>query len=366
MGSGMDRIIDDPLAITPSWLEGQLRCIPSFKDLKVTSVETETIGAATGFLSRIARLTPSYGANAPQAPSTLILKVQTNREGFTDVAERLQAFERELGFYKDFAPDLQARLPRIFGGYAEGGKGWILMEDLSSWSQGDQVFGISHDQVKSTLKTMAAVHAGYWQCDQLGLKSWLPRHDFWFHDDLAVTWEAVKESYALRLGEAAVALTDRVVNNYENLIAQLDALPQTLVHGDLRADNLLLSSPASSGSDVIVIDWQTVTRSLACIDLAFLIGGSEPTAERHGHPQDPLRYWHQQLVAHGVCDYTYQQALHHLRLALLICLAVPVVAFRELDGPNFHTAREAQLAECFLFRHTQAALDWSAEIALQD
>ncbi len=49
-----------------------------------------------------------------------------------------------------------------------------------------------------------------------------------------------------------------------------------------------------------ILDWQTVTRSLAAIDGVFLIGGSEPVAERRGHVEELLNLWHRELVAAGV------------------------------------------------------------------
>ena len=60
---------------------------------------------------------------------------------------------------------------------------------------------------------------------------------------------------------AAVARNDAIE-------AALRQRPWTLVHGDLRADNLLFGGPADDPVATI-LDWQTVTRSLAAIDVVF-------------------------------------------------------------------------------------------------
>jgi hypothetical protein len=58
-----------------------------------------------------------------------------------------------------------------------------------------------------------------------------------------------------------------------------------------------------------ILDWQTVTRSLAAIDVVFLIGGSEPVAERRGRVEE--------LVAAGVNGSGPREARRDLQLAAL-------------------------------------------------
>ena len=135
------------------------------------------------------------------------------------------------------------------------------------------------------------------------------------------------------------------------------------MHGDLRSDNLLLGEPGSE-DEVLILDWQTATRSLGAIDVAMLIGGSEPPPERAGHYQELFDSWLITLSANGVGDYKRDEALRDLRLALLSCLRISLKVFEELGGPDFKNAREAQLADVFILRHTSAALEFDAASAM--
>ncbi|WP_255355640.1 MULTISPECIES: ecdysteroid 22-kinase family protein [unclassified Synechococcus] len=268
-----------------------------------------------------------------------------------------KAFDRESGFYRHISPHVNGRLPKIFASYSQGGKGWILMEDLSQMKNGDQVYGLNNVEVKASLSAIACVHADCWQvCDQYSYP-WLPTDDFWFRVDPQPSWSNLKECYGLRIGKEATALLDEYVMRHDEIFSRLQKCPRTIVHGDLRADNLLIDNNDQNNPNILIIDWQTVTISAAAIDVAFLILGSEPPAERHGHFKDLVSHWHSHLVSLGVKNYSFSEAYSDVRLASLACLSAPIKAFAELGGPNFKNAKEAQLAECFIFRHIEASVE---------
>src|SRR5207237_314627 len=65
-----------------------------------------------------------------------------------------------------------------------------------------------------------------------------------------------------QLAEKMLALLDRAAGR-----------PCSIVHSDLRADNLRFD-PDRPGDGVIVLDWQLIFRGLALFDVARLVGGS--------------------------------------------------------------------------------------------
>ena len=170
-------------------------------------------------------------------------------------------------------------------------------------------------------------------------------------------WTNLKEYYGLRIGKEAIKLLDEYVMRHDEIFTRLQQCPRTLVHGDLRADNLLIDNNDHNNPEIVIVDWQTATISAAAIDVAFLILGSEPAAERHGHFKDLVSYWHSNLVSRGVHGYSLSEAYDDVRMASLACLSAPIKAFAELGGPNFKNAREAQLAECYIFRHIEASVE---------
>jgi len=351
--------IDDPQAVDADWLTTVLQQGGHLNRGKVKDLRKTALGGSVGFLSRVVRLTCEYEGSCSTLPNSFILKAHTVIPNFLELAEELKAFDRELGFYQRFHQKVKSRLPHFYGGYSDGGRGWLLIEDLGSAEPCDQVVGLSNSQVVKTLENIAAVHALCWQSKELELIDWLPTNDFWFSckSGLEDSWNTLKQSYGLRIGPEACQLIDKFTKHYKELFEQLKSKPKTLIHGDLRADNLMLSKGADRSDEVIILDWQTATQSLGAIDVAFLIAGSEPAAERHGHVHSLVCAWHSKLLDNGITDYSFEEAYEDVRFALLLCLAVPIKAFEELGGPNFKNAREAQLAELMIFRYSQAALD---------
>ena len=63
---------------------------------------------------------------------------------------------------------------------------------------------------------------------------------------------------------------------YDQAVHRLEKLPQTLVHGELYASNVLVA-----GGRVAAIDWETAGRGPGILDLAALVTGwSDPDSRR--------------------------------------------------------------------------------------
>ena len=353
----MSKVINDPLLVDEEWLTSVLHEEGHLKDGRVIKVSKTQLGGSVGFLSRIVRLECQYQGCRGKLPDNFILKAHTVTPNFLSLAEKLKAFDREYGFYQRFKNKVQSRLPKFYGGFSEGGRGWLLLEDLGSVKACNQVVGLTNTQVLKTLENIAAVHAMCWESTELNSIDWLPSDDFWFRTEIGLSWEKLKQSYELSIGKEACELIDRFVSCHTKLFEKIESRPRTLIHGDLRADNLMMNDEPKTKDDVIILDWQTTTQSLGAIDVAFLIGGSEPAAERHGHVHSLVESWHNELVRNGVNNYSYEEAYLDVRYALLLCLAVPIKGFEELGGPNFKNPREAQMAELQIFRYVQAAMD---------
>lgn len=349
----------EPDKIDPAWLSWQLRKADVIGEEEVVSVTAEAFGDSVGFLSRMARLVPEYSRKQTSAPSTIVIKVETIDPRFRAMSDRLGAFAREIGFYENMAPIAPTRLARVYAGGTDEGVSWILMEDLGRLAPGDQIRGLSNRQIEMALRHIGAVHAASWEQSGLKEHAWLPANDFLFQDDFRQIWPNFRDHYELRIGHEATALLERLLEREDRLEARIAERPYTLVHGDLRADNLLLGEEGTD-EEVLILDWQTATRSLGTIDVAQLIGGSEPPPERAGHYRGLFDAWLATLRRHGVAHYGGEDAHHDLCLGLLTCMRIPLQAFKALGGPDFATARAAQLADVLILRHTSAALEFDA------
>lgn len=307
------------------WLGEQL-------GVAVRGFEEEVIGASRGFISTTWRLV--LDTDPPGvAPGSVVLKSETSNPQFRAIGRAERAFEREVRFYRDLAPRIDAHLPILYACGDGQQECWLLMEDLCALRPGDQIRGLSQREARAVLQRIAAVHAAYWMDPVLKAHPWLPSHTFWFQGQFDDLIEGFEAEYGLRIGERTMALVRQVMEQSDAIDRALEERPWTLVHGDLRADNLLFGEPGDR-DEALILDWQTVNRSLGAIDLAFLVGGSEPQQERAGHLFELLEVWHRELVAQGVRDYALADARHDLQLAGLRCLTAVLQLYRFAQDPE--------------------------------
>ncbi|MCP9774872.1 phosphotransferase [Cyanobium sp. HWJ4-Hawea] len=310
----------------PAWLSQVL-------GQTVLGVRSEPLGEGLGLVSRTLRLELDVqpGANLP---ASLILKTESDDPAMRQLAKDLGAFEKETSFYGNLAAGLEATVPRLQASSHGGHEGmsWLLLEDLSALRAGNQVRGMRTDETAAALAAMAALHGRFWQNDCLLENTWLPAHQFWYQGSTGELTELVGpflHDYELRVEPEAIELIRAVAESSEAIDQALAKRPWTLVHGDLRADNLLFDDNPQAkpetligtGPRVKIVDWGSPCRSLAAIDVACLIGGSTPMPQRRGRLKELLAGWHQTLLEQGVGDYSFEEAWRDLQLGCLRCLS---------------------------------------------
>jgi len=343
--------------ITSEWVVEALRAGGAANLPAVTAVRTRVVGAERGFLSLIVRVEIDY-ASAPAggAPASFVVKLEPVAGNFRDAERRCGAFDREIRFYREVAGRVPVRLPRIYYADCSDDGKVLFMEDLCAYRALDQVHGMRHEQVVATVREAAKLHAAFASPRALDGLDWLPLHDHFFVEGFAEHWPAFAQCYELRIGREAVRLGERVARNMRWLEERIAARPVTLIHGDLRADNLLLGCEPSS--EVVFLDWQLANRSLATIDIARLLGDSEPPAERRGHQFEVFAAWHEGLLRAGLTNYDLEDALDDFRLAVLYCLLIPVFAFT-ICGPE-PEGRTARLLDAIAERLYASAIELDA------
>ena len=106
-----------------------------------------------------------------------------------------------------------------------------------------------------------------------------------------------------------------------------DRGPLTLLHGDLRAENLFFT-PAPD-RDLVAIDWQIAVIGRAAYDVGYLMAQSVTSEIRKTHEQQVLQEYHAALVAHGATGYSLEDAWDDYRRTILWSLVYPVGAISE-------------------------------------
>ena len=231
----------------------------------------------------------------------------------------------------------------------------IILEDLGHLKSRDQLAGLRNEEAVAAVRQVARLQARYWDNDALTSLHWIPMHEKRLTAHYDEYWPAFEETFGGRIGKEAVALGRRLCGKSAWLHAELASRPCTLTHSDFRADNLLFGETAG---EAVVIDWQIVIRSLGAMDVARLVGGSEPASERTAHPLDVLSAWHETLRREGVRDYGFDAALDDLRLGILINLGIPLrLSMMVGSEPR---RRERQLLEAISTRMFACALEIDA------
>jgi hypothetical protein len=328
----------------------------------ITSMEARLLGEARGFQSTTWRLLLS--CDPPEAgPASVILKSETADEAFNTFSRLNNAFGREVGVYTHCTPRLKNHQPSVFASNASEPY-WLLMEDLTHLRSGDQVIGLTTAETLATIQRMAAIHAEFWLDPGLQQHDWLPRHGFWFADPKAELVDDFFATYGVRFGPEVCKLYRAVLEQSQGIDQALNGSPWTLVHGDLRADNLLFGH-TQENPDAVIIDWSWASRSMAAIDIAFLVGGSTPQSQRVGRHEELLLAWHQDLLNRGVRDYPLSQARRDLQLAALRCITAGVVMHGFDLGPET-PIRAALFMDDAIQRHAAYAFEIEAWEALPD
>ena len=127
---------------------------------------------------------------------------------------------------------------------------------------------------------------------------------------------------------------------------------QTLVHGDVRVDNVMFGP--DDQHPVVLIDWQAVMVSNPLQDLAYLLSQNLTVDDRRAHEDELVRYYFDQLVALGVTGYTLEQCWDDYDVGVLYLLSYPLIIGGAFDPAN---ERGKQLAEEVLRRSSQTVTD---------
>jgi len=336
MTLGFPQTIDQ---VNPAWLSEVLGA--AVADYQVTFLEGGNLSDAY----KIHRI--RYDAPAATAPASLVLKFPHSVKASRDNAASAGAYVKEVRFFRDIAETLDLRTPKLYALFtddsANAGQFVIAMEDLTAHSR---VFDQIDDPpaegfVRKMALEVASMHAAYWGSPILQ-ESWLSRADGCYLPPVAA-WSvqspdhavSFRERWARVYGEDTLGRAEwrdverlhdlltgpRCAQIHEAIFAILSSRPRTLIHGDLRADNVFRTDPAvamdADRSKLTYIDWQ-------------LVGAGPPGPEftqawMHSLPPDLrrqdvdfLREYHDRLVRlePSAAAYPYDHLLEDYALSL--------------------------------------------------
>lgn len=328
-----------PEELTADWLSGAL-------GWPISAVERQILGKGQGFLGDIIRL--RLTSDSPDAPATVIAKLPKKANRAT--GEMLGVYEREILFFQDLAGKVPARTPEVYfshydrdagsekqkpilktfdrmpgfltpliavmGAKVAAGKNrkyLLIMEDLGTLEVGDQLAGASIEQCAQALEHIAGTHRSFWNDSELDEKFWLLPMDI----DARMRHRMFKKSLpALRkvANDDLKIHLDWLESNSARLMTSFtrDA-PKTLVHCDLRLDNVCFDKDSCA-----YLDWQLTRVGPAAYDIAYFLGGALAPETTADEERELVRDYHRKL---DVLDYPFESLWRDYQRGLMLTVS---------------------------------------------
>ena len=350
----------NPAAITASWMTQMFHLCGALPvTSSVASIVVEPLGAGVGVMGELARIRLSYAGDQGDAPATVIVKSPSPFEENRAQGVALGMYEAEIRFMRELDADTAVRTAHVFMADIVPGTAEfvVVMEDLGHLVMGDQVQGVTPEQARAAVLTMADLHAGWWGKVQSSAMEWVPSVVHARIEGLAQMWPALwagfNAKFASSLPDGGDAAGDLIAANFWRVMNKIAEWPWTLLHQDYRVDNLFFDAD-NADEPVVVIDWQGIGRGPGIYDLCYFLGGSLTIDDRRSHETTLVRNYHERLVERGITNYSFEQLWHDYRFGHLTSCSTAV-----LVGATFDLANERGIAlvDALASRHFQAVLD---------
>ena len=270
----------------------------------VENFETRPIGGGKGNLGDLVLVSLENGEQ-------IVAKFAANRQESLNAAKRSGLFEREIKFYLELAPKLALRLPTLFASAYDPSSAYFIMllEYLEPIKDSDSINGIGVDYTRQVLTELSKLHTqGRDLVETPWVQTMISQHRI---NNLTIMiergWPVLQEI----CGELVDPLKDiNLIERFLETMSYLNTLDQTIVHGDVKPDNLIISNQG-----VTIIDWQGFGTGPPSWDIAYCMCQCLTTEERRFYESELLDSYPHDLVG-------YKESLF---FGIVIACALPLL-----------------------------------------
>jgi hypothetical protein len=321
--------------ITPTWVEGVMRGSGNLEDgVTVTAVSSERIGEGVGILSILQRVIPTY-SGPTKAPKTFVVKYPTDDATQRFTADALVLYIRELLFYRECAPSAPFTTAKCYAQAIEDENTnfTIAMEDISHYRGLNQIDGVSLAESKILLETLADYHAMWWNSPKLsGMQDVFqpllnPTYEAVLPMLWAQGWPNVEQYAGHRLPDSVRSIGEIWGGKVSWMLSNL-MTPNTLCHGDYRADNIMFD-----GTDPAIIDFQLIGVGSGMYDVGYFISQSIATDVRRGHDKELVDTYLNRIEFHGI-DIDRDEMWRQYLVTIVFCVTYGVTSFASYAEQN--------------------------------
>jgi len=324
--------------------------------LGVSGLKVESVTPiGTGQMAESYRVSFAAGSHG-QLPPSVVVKVPSQSESSRAASRITRCYELETGFYTHVRSLVGVSAPNCLHVWfdAPSDDFVLVLEDIVSGKQGDQLSGASVEQARAAIDELVLLHAPLWNSPQLNTLSWMPRHTMessqGTRDLLRSVFARFTSRFESRVGAEVLELGAQLVANIDGYDR---AFPnnETIVHRDFRLDNLLFTE-TSHGTQVKVVDWQTASISSGATDLAYFIGASFAPEQRRLVENELVHRYHDGLTQSGIFM-SWTEAWDQYRLFATSGYIMAIVASMLVKQTERGDAMFAAMAN----RHGQQMID---------
>ena len=305
---------------TPAWLNDALADSGILGDARIAEASAELVAADRGIGGTVARIRLDYEERAPAAPPSIIAKLPSAIELTRGGGRFLRLPEREVRFYRELAGRVPTRTPECY--YAaiddDGDAFVLLIEDLGALPAGDDVEGTTPDRAARVVDAIAAQHAAWWRSPDLDALDWMPaidQHSRMWQRMFTTTWREHRDGLEGLVPADVVPLGEAMTRQLGAAVTRLAQAPPTLLHGDLRLDNLFFPDDQREG--VVAVDWSNASRGPGPYDVAYFMCVAFDPEQRREQEHALLRRYVDALAAGGVEGVTFEECFDVYRLSFV-------------------------------------------------
>ncbi|WP_309623233.1 phosphotransferase [Novosphingobium sp.] len=289
-----------PAAVSAAWLTAALRHHGLHADASVVDVQWEPIG--TGQVGDSARFHLTFD-HEQGGPATVAGKFPAEDAASRGTAGAFGLYAKEVGFYRDLAPHLDVRVPKVLGAeLAEDGIEFVLIfEDLGPARGGNQLESCTLADAREGLRQAAGLHAPSWNNPALIDTPWLKPKDGHIDQVKALYGNAqtvFRERYGDLLEPEFMAICEELSEGRDAWFG-IDHGTKCLIHGDFRLDNMLFDIHGGA-EPIAVLDWQTVAVGNAMTDIGYFMGTGIGDVMRRQHEAELLDLYCAEMTERGV------------------------------------------------------------------
>ncbi len=338
MGAQIPGVIGD---VDAMWLKSEL-------GWDVDSIEVQQIGAGIGVSSALYRLKLS-GSNCP---SSVVVKLPALDEAAVFTSTMLRMYIREANFFVSLCNEMPIGVPIAYLSRVDEATSQfvVVMEDLGGLRIVDQNEGMSMSDARIAIDAVAKLHAKWWgQGDELSAAGTTislgdPIYPAVLPFVFGEGWEKLTKE--MELPASIMEIGPKFADRLPSLLQSLVTGPNTMCHGDYRADNILFDN----AGEPVVIDFQLLGSGTGAYDVAYFVTQSLSMQDASLYERELFDRWIAGLTAAGLVVDVDDLWLQYRRCALF-CLAYPVIASRGMD---LYNSRERKLLEMMNERFDRA------------